>query len=416
MGLDTTVTGDSGASRAAAAALRSQAEDADAAEQYLRGESRTPVEHWQGKAGDAYREATAALQENARGDAAFRRRLADGLTAYAEARDEVVQVMARVREIARERLVLDGTTVLAPGPYASTEQVETYDRLRGLVARGHHALAEAEVALSEAAALPGLDADPLAPPPAPTGLPPWPPPEEAWPGSAPQTAPSPAPEPVPNPAPGPTPTVPVGPDGVIGAATPTPAPAPAPIGTTGLEPPRVAMVTAPLLIPAVSAPPPAPLHPPITREESLMFHDHTIDVTLPQGWHQRTDPDTGILIAARPQEPPPSGHVPEVVVRTVAVSDDLLEWRDAAQVELADRLPDFALEDADTYPLGEHEVDYRRFSHDVGGTDVVTEQWSWAVDGIGVTLTCTTARADYAIYADLFEQIAGTVEVLPSAA
>ena len=44
--------------------------------------------------------------------------------------------------------------------------------------------------------------------------------------------------------------------------------------------------------------------------------------------------------------------------------------------------------------------------------DVVTEQWAWLVDGAGVTLTASVARADYADYADLFEEVAATLAPL----
>ena len=56
---------------------------------------------------------------------------------------------------------------------------------------------------------------------------------------------------------------------------------------------------------------------------------------------------------------------------------------------------------------------YTRFSHRLGGTDVVCDQWAWLRDGVGVTLTGTVALADYADYADLFEGVAATVRLSP---
>jgi len=41
---------------------------------------------------------------------------------------------------------------------------------------------------------------------------------------------------------------------------------------------------------------------------------------------------------------------------------------------------------------------------------VVSDQWAWLVDGVGVTLTCTVAREDYADYYDVFEAVAETVD------
>ena len=95
---------------------------------------------------------------------------------------------------------------------------------------------------------------------------------------------------------------------------------------------------------------------------------------------------------------------------------DLTTWRDTTMAELAQRLPGFALEDADTFDLGDHRVAYRRFAHTSGAADVLSEQWAWLVDGVGVTLTCSVAREDYPAYCDVFERIAETVDVLPGVA
>lgn len=138
----------------------------------------------------------------------------------------------------------------------------------------------------------------------------------------------------------------------------------------------------------------------------------TVHVTLPDRWHRRERPAHGIVAAARPRTVPASGHCPEIVVACTPVADDLRTWRDEAVAALAAQLPDFALEEADEYALGDHVVAYRLFAHRFGTVDVLSEQWAWLVDGLGVTLTCSVAREDYPVLCELFEAVAGTVEVV----
>jgi hypothetical protein len=136
-----------------------------------------------------------------------------------------------------------------------------------------------------------------------------------------------------------------------------------------------------------------------------------LGLTLPRGWPRRSDPDHGVLVTARPPTMPPSGLRPEVTLRAVPVEQDLHPWRDAALVELSGRLIDFELEDADHYELDGRPVAYRRFAHRVGLVDVVCEQWSWVVDGLGLTLTGSVAREDYPAYCEVFERIAETLDL-----
>lgn len=147
-----------------------------------------------------------------------------------------------------------------------------------------------------------------------------------------------------------------------------------------------------------------------------MIDHHDIAITVPSRWHRRRDPERGIVVAARPPTVPPSGYVPEVVVRCAPVDEALGAWRDDAMRDLSRQLVAFALEDEDEYDLGEHRVAYRRFAHRFGSADVLCDQWAWLVDGVGITLTCATAREDYPTYCDLFEEIAATVDVLPHVA
>jgi hypothetical protein len=136
-----------------------------------------------------------------------------------------------------------------------------------------------------------------------------------------------------------------------------------------------------------------------------------VDVAVPRTWATRSDPGNGIVVAARARELPPSGIPPELVVRTVAVSADLATWRAEALDAIAGQLDGFELEDADEFPLGDHEVAYGRFAFRSAGTAMVCEQWAWLVDGLGVTLTGSVARSDYPTYCELFEDVAATLEV-----
>lgn len=143
-----------------------------------------------------------------------------------------------------------------------------------------------------------------------------------------------------------------------------------------------------------------------------------LSIAIPPTWRRRHDPDRGVLVAARATSVPASGVRPELVLRQARVDDvlTLTAWRDEAMHELAGLLDDFALEDDDEYDLLGHLVAYRRFAHRLGTADVLCDQWAWLIDRIGVTLTCSVAREDYAAYCDVFETIAETVDLLPDVA
>ena len=133
-------------------------------------------------------------------------------------------------------------------------------------------------------------------------------------------------------------------------------------------------------------------------------------IALPARWRRTSDPDRGVLVAARQAKAPPSGVSPELVLCVRPVDADLSGWRARALAELAARLDRFELEDEDDFELEGRPVAYRRFAHRVGLADLVSDQWAWLVGGHGVTLTGTVAREDYADYCDVFEVVAETVD------
>ncbi len=136
-----------------------------------------------------------------------------------------------------------------------------------------------------------------------------------------------------------------------------------------------------------------------------------LGLVVPPRWRRRSDPDHGVLVSARSPVLPASGVRPEVVLACTRVDQGLAAWRDEAMRELALRLDDLDVEDEDVFDLMDHEVAYRRFAHRRGAADIVSEQWAWVVDTLGVTLTCSVAREDYWDWCEVFETIAETVDV-----
>lgn len=68
------------------------------------------------------------------------------------------------------------------------------------------------------------------------------------------------------------------------------------------------------------------------------------------------------------------------------------------------------VEDEDSFELSGHAVDYRRFGHRESGVELVSEEWTWQVDGERLALTGTVPRADYLTVCELFEDVAATVD------
>ncbi len=136
----------------------------------------------------------------------------------------------------------------------------------------------------------------------------------------------------------------------------------------------------------------------------------SLTLAVPRRWATFDDPAPGVALVSRAPTPTPSGFTPELTLRTGPVdAPTLAEWRREAMAALALQLDDLEVEDTDEVDLDGEPVGYARFSHLIGGIDVVCDQWAWLRGGIGVTLTGTVARVDYADYADLFEDVAATV-------
>lgn len=143
---------------------------------------------------------------------------------------------------------------------------------------------------------------------------------------------------------------------------------------------------------------------------------HDLSIVVPSQWVSHRAPERGIALAARSRSVPPSGFPPRLVLETMRAASPQTDPApsDAEPLEpLHTRLTDLEVEDIDTVDLDGHPVTYLRFSHRVGDTDVLCDQWQWRVEGAAVTLTGSVAREDYADYCDLFEEVAASVELSP---
>ena len=108
---------------------------------------------------------------------------------------------------------------------------------------------------------------------------------------------------------------------------------------------------------------------------------------VPVGW--RRSRRGGVVVATRPGPAPAR-----------------LEWRSGP----APAYDGLVVEDEDGFELAGHPVDYRRFGHRADGVELVSEEWTWHVDGERHALTGTVPRDDYLSVCDLFEDVAATVE------
>ena len=136
-----------------------------------------------------------------------------------------------------------------------------------------------------------------------------------------------------------------------------------------------------------------------------------ISIGVPSHWRQSSDLDHGIVMAARAPATPGSGFVPRFVLDAEPVDCSFESWQESALAALGDQLQGFDQEDTDDYQLGHEHARYRRVSFVSSEHNLVSEQWCWLIEGVGLTLTGTVAREDYADFCDLFEDVAGTLAV-----
>lgn len=131
---------------------------------------------------------------------------------------------------------------------------------------------------------------------------------------------------------------------------------------------------------------------------------------LPPGWTSQPGKSEGVLLRARGPSPGASGRCPSVCLRRDDVTESAARWAQSVVADLARRRTDFDLDDEDVYLIGATDATYRRYGFRLDDDDLLCEEWSWLVDGVGYTLRCTSAREDYESFCDLFEQVAETFE------
>lgn len=136
-------------------------------------------------------------------------------------------------------------------------------------------------------------------------------------------------------------------------------------------------------------------------------------LSLPRRWPRFNDPACGLLVLVRSPVVPPGGYLPTLALTVEPIDHtELGQWRQAAQAELAGSLTSFEAEDEDTYDQLGHPTHYLRFAHRWRTHDLIGETWAWQPGEAGVVLSATVARADYAEYCELFEDVAATVDPL----
>jgi hypothetical protein len=122
-------------------------------------------------------------------------------------------------------------------------------------------------------------------------------------------------------------------------------------------------------------------------------------VAVPASW--RREPRFGRVRYLAPTTPP-SGVTPRL---DYVVGRGSGGWP-PSPADLG--LPDALVEDEDTFEVGGHPAAYRRLLHREDGADLVSDEWSWRLDDLGVALVGTVALADYPEWCEVFESVAET--------
>lgn len=150
MSIETAVEGDPAGCRLTGRALQGLARAVSSTSDFLADQSRLPVADFEGRTADAYRTTCAERSTEAAASARDTRELARALASFADGLDGVRRVMREAREVARSRLVLQGTTIVEPDAYATGEQRRVHRTVREQVglARQEEARLQSEWALA----------------------------------------------------------------------------------------------------------------------------------------------------------------------------------------------------------------------------------------------------------------------------
>lgn len=153
MNINTSVNGDPSQCHAAARRLHRLATAFDAAGEKLTRHSDLPVDEFGGLSGDAFRRRTATLAGCAASASEDSAGLARAMEELGRRLDDVRLLMHRVRLAARVSLVVDGSVIRQPEPWASSHDQLVFDTVRHVVEGARrleqHAQLEWQSALSK---------------------------------------------------------------------------------------------------------------------------------------------------------------------------------------------------------------------------------------------------------------------------
>lgn len=141
-----------------------------------------------------------------------------------------------------------------------------------------------------------------------------------------------------------------------------------------------------------------------------------LEIAVPPGWEVARDvaPDVPLVLAARAA--PDLDVIPTVAVSVTPTELCLADHQTGLRAELTARLEAAEVDDPDLYDIGDEEVSYLRVWHRCEDADVVSEVWSWVVDGLAWSVTASVGAPDYPDYCDLFEAVAATFRPISPAA
>lgn len=133
-----------------------------------------------------------------------------------------------------------------------------------------------------------------------------------------------------------------------------------------------------------------------------------LQIAVPPGWEVERDPapDVPLLMSARAE--PGTEFVATATVSVGPTELALADYQTGLRAELTASLVGAEVDDVDLYDLDEEEVSYLRVWHRVDRVHVVSEVWTWVVDGLAWSVTANIGARDYAEFCDLFETIAST--------
>jgi hypothetical protein len=136
-----------------------------------------------------------------------------------------------------------------------------------------------------------------------------------------------------------------------------------------------------------------------------------VAITAPPGWDRVPDPLPGVALLMSATRRPPSGVLPSMAVAASGL-DGVTRTEHLAGLcaGLGLALESFVVEDEDRFDLAGVEVDYLRVGHRADGHELVSEVWVWLVDGHAWSVSGTVDRADYALWCEVFEQVAATFD------